>query len=376
MASLYLHIPFCKSRCIYCDFYSGTDTSQRASYVQALCDELKLRSTYLPTRVLDSIYFGGGTPSLLQIEDFERLFEAIQTHFTLLPATEITLECNPDDLTASYVAQLQALPFNRISIGIQSFDDVELRFLNRRHTAQQAQYAVALCQVHGFDNISIDLMYGLPNQTPETWRNTLAVAMNLGVQHLSAYSLMYEEGSPLSRLRNAHKITELDEATSVALFEQLIDTVALHGFEQYEISNFCLPSFHSRHNSSYWHGVPYLGVGAAAHSFDGVSRQWNVANTARYMAGVAAGKLEVEHEYLTTDERYNEFVFTALRTRSGINLSDLEHQFGNARLAYCLRMAQPYLDGGQLELRAGQLALTRAGIFVSDGIMSDLCYVD
>ena len=376
MASLYLHIPFCKSRCIYCDFYSGTDTSQRASYVQALCDELKLRSTYLPTSVLDSIYFGGGTPSLLQKEDFERLFEAIHTHFTLLPSAEITLECNPDDLTASYVAQLQALPFNRISIGIQSFDDAELRFLNRRHTAQQAQEAVALCQAHGFDNISIDLMYGLPNQTAETWQKTLDVAMHLGVQHLSAYSLMYEEGSPLSRLRNAHKIQELDEATSVALFEQLIDTVALHGFEQYEISNFCLPTFHSRHNSSYWHGVPYLGVGAAAHSFDGVSRQWNVANTVRYMAGVAAGQLEVEREDLTTDERYNEFVFTALRTRSGINLSDLEQRFGNARLAYCLRLAQPYIDGGQLELRAGQLALTRAGIFVSDGIMSDLCYVD
>lgn len=376
MASLYLHIPFCKSRCIYCDFYSGTDTSQRASYVQALCNELRLRSMYLPTRVLDSIYFGGGTPSLLQKNDFERLFEAIHTCFTLSPTAEITLECNPDDLTPSYVAQLQALPFNRISIGIQSFDDSELRFLNRRHTAQQAQDAVALCQASGFDNISIDLMYGLPNQTAETWRKTLAVAMSLGVQHLSAYSLMYEEGSPLSRLRNAYKITELDEATSVALFEQLIDTVALHGFDQYEISNFCLPSFHSRHNSSYWHGVPYLGVGAAAHSFDGVSRQWNVANTVRYMAGVAVGKLEVEREELTDDERYNEFVFTALRTRSGINLSDLEHQFGNARLAYCLRLAQPYIDGGQLELRAGQLALTRAGIFVSDGIMSDLCYVD
>lgn len=375
MASLYLHIPFCKSRCIYCDFYSGTDTSQRARYVQALCNELRLRSMYLTTRVLDSIYFGGGTPSLLQKEDFERLFEEINAHFTLLPSTEITLECNPDDLTASYVAQLQELPFNRISIGIQSFDDAELHFLNRRHTAQQAQDAVALCQASGFDNISIDLMYGLPNQTAETWRNTLAVAMSLGVQHLSAYSLMYEEGSPLSRLRNAHKIQELDEATSVALFEQLIDTVALHGFEQYEISNFCLPSFHSRHNSSYWHGVPYLGVGAAAHSFDGVSRQWNVANTVRYMAGVAAGQLEVEREDLTTDERYNEFVFTALRTRSGINLSDLEQRFGNARLAYCLRLAQPYIDGGQLELRAGQLALTRAGIFVSDGIMSDLCYV-
>ena len=376
MAALYIHIPFCKTRCIYCDFYSGIDLSLREQYVAALCQEIALRAHFLPTFSLQSIYFGGGTPSQLHANDFTTIFATIQQYFTIDSSAEITLECNPDDLTASYVAQLKALPFNRISIGIQSFDDAELRFLNRRHTAQQAQEAVALCQAHGFGNISIDLMYGLPNQTAETWRKTLAIAMSLGVQHLSAYSLMYEEGSPLSRLRNAHKIQELDEATSVALFEQLIDTVALHGFEQYEISNFCLPTFHSRHNSSYWHGVPYLGVGAAAHSFDGVSRQWNVANTVRYMAGVAAGQLEVEREELTDDERYNEFVFTALRTRSGINLSDLEHQFGNARLAYCLRLAQPYLDRGQLELRAGQLALTRAGIFVSDGIMSDLCYVD
>ena len=376
MAAIYLHIPFCKSRCIYCDFYSGTDVSLRALYVQALCDELSLRASYLSTNVLDSVYFGGGTPSLLQAADFEIIFAHIANYFTFSPSVEITLECNPDDLTEDYLSVVSQFPFNRISIGIQSFDDAELHFLNRRHSAQQAKEAVALCKMRGFDSISIDLMYGLPNQTLETWEQTLAVAMDLGIQHLSAYSLMYEEGSPLTRLLRAQKITEMDEATNVALFEKLIDTLHAHGFEQYEISNFCRPDFHSRHNMSYWQGDSYLGIGAAAHSFDGVSRQWNVANTTRYMEGVAAKNLIVEREELTFDERYNEFIFTALRTRKGIDLELLERRFGADRFAYCLQTAQPYVACGKVELSNGFLSLTRAGIFVSDGVMSDLCYVN
>lgn len=376
MAAIYLHIPFCKSRCIYCDFYSGTDVSLRALYVQALCDELSLRASYLSTNVLDSVYFGGGTPSLLQAADFEIIFAHIGNYFTFSPSVEITLECNPDDLTEDYLLVVSQFPFNRISIGIQSFDDTELHFLNRRHSAQQAKEAVALCKMRGFDSISIDLMYGLPNQTLETWEQTLAVAMDLGIQHLSAYSLMYEEGSPLTRLLRAQKITEMDEATNVALFEKLIDTLHAHGFEQYEISNFCRPDFHSRHNMSYWQGDSYLGIGAAAHSFDGVSRQWNVANTTRYMEGVAAKNLIVEREELTFDERYNEFIFTALRTRKGIDLELLERRFGADRFAYCLQTAQPYVACGKVELSNGFLSLTRAGIFVSDGVMSDLCYVN
>ena len=376
MSALYLHIPFCKSRCIYCDFYSGTDVSMKTRYVKALCDELELRAKYLPSNDLDSIYFGGGTPSLLELSDFECLFAQINACFTVLPSAEITIECNPDDLTERYVSDLRQLPFNRMSIGIQSFDDSELRFLNRRHSAQQAQAAVAMCQAHGLENISIDLMYGLPNQTLDSWTRTLATAMELNVQHISAYSLMYEEGSPLTRLLRNNKITEMDEATNVMLFETLIDTLQSQGFEQYEISNFCRPTFHSRHNSSYWHGTPYLGVGAAAHSFDGDSRQWNVANTTRYMEGVVARQLIIEREELTTNEHYNEFVFTALRTRIGINLEDLETRFGKARLAYCLESAQRYLENGMLVKADGYLHLTRAGIFVSDGIMSDLCYVD
>ena len=376
MAAIYLHIPFCKSRCIYCDFYSGTDVSLRALYVQALCDELSLRASYLSTNVLDSVYFGGGTPSLLQAAEFEIIFAHIANYFTFSPSVEITLECNPDDLTEDYLSVVSQFPFNRISIGIQSFDDAELHFLNRRHSAQQAKEAVALCKMRGFDSISIDLMYGLPNQTLETWEQTLAVAMDLGIQHLSAYSLMYEEGSPLTRLLRAQKITEMDEATNVALFEKLIDTLHAHGFEQYEISNFCRPDFHSRHNMSYWQGDSYLGIGAAAHSFDGVSRQWNVANTTRYMEGVAAKNLIVEREELTFDERYNEFIFTALRTRKGIDLELLERRFGADRFAYCLQTAQPYVACGKVELSNGFLSLTRAGIFVSDGVMSDLCYVN
>lgn len=375
MAAIYLHIPFCKSRCIYCDFYSGTDVSLRAHYVQALCDELDLRASYLSTNVLDSVYFGGGTPSLLQAADFETIFAHIANYFTFSPSVEITLECNPDDLTEDYLSVVSQFPFNRISIGIQSFDDAELHFLNRRHSAQQAKEAVALCKMRGFDNISIDLMYGLPNQTLETWEQTLTVAMDLEIQHISAYSLMYEEGSPLTRLLRAQKITEMDEATNVALFEKLIDMLHAHGFEQYEISNFCRPDFHSRHNTSYWQGDSYLGIGAAAHSFDGVSRQWNVANTTRYMEGVAAKNLIVEREELTFDERYNEFIFTALRTSKGINLELLERRFGTDRLAYCLQAVQPYVACGKVETSNGFLSLTRAGIFVSDGIMSDLCYV-
>jgi len=347
----------------------------RTRYVKALCDELELRAKYLPSNELESIYFGGGTPSLLQLSDFECLFSQINTYFTVLPSAEITIECNPDDLTESYVSELRQLPFNRISIGIQSFDDSELRFLNRRHSANQAKEAVARCQAHGFQNISIDLMYGLPNQTLETWTRTLATAMELDVQHISAYSLMYEEGSPLTRLLHNQKITEMDEATNVMLFETLIDTLQLHGFEQYEISNFCLPTFHSRHNSSYWHGTPYLGIGAAAHSFDGDSRQWNVADTKRYMEGVIGRQLIIEREELTLDEHYNEFVFTALRTCIGVNLEALERRFGKVRLAYCLESAQRYLENGMLVKCDGYLHLTRAGIFVSDGIMSDLCYV-
>ncbi len=375
MAGLYIHIPFCRSRCVYCAFHSGVDLSLRRRYVGALCDELRLRTHYLPDEELATIYFGGGTPSLLSPEDFDRIFLAIRRNFRIASNAEITIECNPDDLNELYINELRKFPFNRVSVGIQSFDDEELRFLRRRHSAKQAENAVRLLQNAGFQNISIDLMFGLPNQTQERWKRTLQRALSLDVQHISAYSLTYEGETPLVQMLRDGAIHEIDEEASVALFEMLIDTLSQNGFEQYEISNFSCTGFRSRHNSSYWHGVPYLGIGAAAHSYDGKTRQWNVADTQKYISEIERGSLPLEIENLSCEDRYNEFVFTNLRTREGVDLQLLEKLFGKDKKDYCLRCAKPFIDSEKLLLSNSHLRLSRSGIFVSDGIMSALMFV-
>ena len=371
MAGLYLHIPFCRSRCIYCAFHSGTELVLRQRYVDALCHELRQRRDYLNGEKISTIYFGGGTPSLLTKTDFQQIFDEISANFLVDDDAEITVECNPDDLSDEYVADLVSLLFNRVSMGVQSFDDEELRFLRRRHTAQQAIEAVKQLQKAGFQNISIDLMFGLPMQTEAVWQRTLQQATALGVQHISAYSLTYEGDTPLVRMRNQHKIVESDEELCVALFNQTIDTLQQAGFEQYEISNFSLSGFRSRHNSSYWSGVPYLGVGAAAHSYNGVERRWNVADTKRYIAGIENETPDFGSEILTSDDRYNETIFTHLRTREGVDLQQLDEFYRN----YCLRLAKPFIDSEKLALSDNHLRLTRAGIFVSDGIASELFLV-
>ncbi len=372
MAGLYLHIPFCKTRCIYCAFHSGTDLSVRARYVAALCRELRERSGYLNHAPISTVYFGGGTPSLLETADFEAIFEAIKTNFALAPDAEITLECNPDDVTDRRAAAWVQLPFNRVSVGIQSFDDGELRFLRRRHTAAQAENAVRTLQNAGFRNVSIDVMFGLPMQTVATWLDTLQRAIALDVQHISAYSLTYEGNTPLVRLLREQKIAEADEELCLALFKTAVTELEQAGFEQYEISNFCRRGFRARHNSAYWSGVPYLGVGAAAHSYDGDERRWNVADTEKYMRGIENGTPAFEFEKLTCEDRYNEYVFTSLRTRNGIDLQRLND---NER-SYCLRNAEKHINNGTLEIKEGFLRLTRDGIFVSDGITSDLFHVE
>ena len=371
MAGLYLHIPFCRSRCIYCAFHSGTELDLRQRYVGALCHELRQRRDYLNGERISTIYFGGGTPSLLTKADFQQIFDEISANFLVDDGAEITVECNPDDLSDEYVADWASLPFNRVSMGVQSFDDEELRFLRRRHTARQAIEAVRRLQTAGFQNISIDLMFGLPMQTEAVWQRTLQQATALGVQHISAYSLTYEGDTALVRLRNQHKIAEADEELCLALFNQTIDTLQQAGFEQYEISNFSLSGFRSRHNSSYWSGVPYLGVGAAAHSYNGAERRWNVADTKRYISGIENETPDFGSEVLTSDDHYNETVFTRLRTREGIDLQQLDEFYRN----YCLRLAKPFIDSGKLILSDNHLRLTRAGIFVSDGIASELFLV-
>lgn len=376
MAGIYLHIPFCKRRCIYCDFFSTTENEKKEAYIQALVKELELRKDYLSGETIDTIYFGGGTPSQLEEKDFAQLFDYIYKVYPVNPEAEITLEANPDDLTPTYVDMLHSLPFNRLSMGIQTFKEDTLRLLHRRHTAAQAQQAYQRCREAGFQNISIDLMYGLPSETLGDWQKDLQTAIDMHPEHISAYHLIYEEGTPLWKLKEAHKVEETDEDLSVSLFKELIHTLKAHGYKHYEISNFCQPGYYSRHNSSYWTGKKYLGCGPSAHSYDGISRQWNVASLSKYIQGIQQGAPYQEKEELDLYTRYNDFVITRLRTAYGIPTELLKSAFGETLYNYCMRMASSYLKQGLLTWDHHILKLTEKGIFISDGIMSDLLWVE
>ncbi len=375
MAGIYIHVPFCKTRCAYCDFFSTTLHDLKSRYVDALCEELAMRRNYLHDASIGTLYFGGGTPSQLSGNDFRRIFNKIEEVYDLDTCEEITLEANPDDLTDDYVKMLTTLPFNRISMGIQTFHEPTLQLIGRRHTAQEAIEAVRRCQQHGFSNISIDLIYGLPGETPEQWKEDLQKAFSLEVQHISAYHLTYERGTRLWQMLQNHEIAEVDEDTSVELFRILCQEMHKAGYEHYEISNFALPSFRSRHNSAYWHEVPYLGCGPGAHSFDGDSREWNVSSLQKYIDALEKGQRNYEQETLDKDTRYNEFIMTRLRTCEGFSLNDLQQRFGQAYHNYCQHLAAPFLKQGLLLQDEDTLRLSREGIFVSDDIISDLMKV-
>ena len=375
MAGIYIHIPFCKRRCIYCDFFSTTQSEKKAEYVHALVRELEMRKDYVGNEEMETIYLGGGTPSQLSQEELEEIFTYIYKVYKVTLDAEITLEANPDDLTPEYVSMLRKLPINRISMGIQTFQEETLKLLHRRHTAQQAIEAFKRCREAGFKNISIDLMYGLPGETLETWKQDLQQAIDLHPEHISAYHLIYEEDTALWKLREEHQVEEADEDLSLTLFKTLIERLTKAGYQHYEISNFCLPGLHSRHNSSYWTGKKYLGCGPSAHSFNGVSRQWNVASLSAYIDGIRQRKPDFEVEELDLYTRYNDFVLTSIRTCWGMSLSHLRSMYGEELYRYCLRMAKPHLEQGVLEISEDILKLTRKGIFISDGIMSDLMWV-
>lgn len=372
MAGLYIHVPFCARRCVYCDFYSNTDRSLVAPYIEALIREMELREDYLNGEAIETIYLGGGTPSLLREADLDHLFKAIDRLYGLGDAKEITIEGNPDDLHPDYVAQLKHLPINRISMGIQSFHDDDLRLLNRRHSAQQAIEAVENCVKAGLENISIDLIYGLPGQTPERWAKNLDTAISLQVPHLSAYHLTYEKGTPLDRMREAGQIAPIDEDTSLILFGQLIDQLGKAGYEHYEISNFARPNRYSRHNSSYWQGIPYIGLGPSAHSYDKKSRQWNIASIGSYIKAIQEGQLPFEREELSVHDQYDDYIITRTRTRWGLNPSEILTLFGQTYHDYFIRQATKAQTKGLLEIHDGNFRLTRAGIFISDSVMVEL----
>lgn len=375
MAGLYIHIPFCAKRCLYCDFFSNTEMKFKEPYVDAIIREMELRKEYIGGEPVETIYFGGGTPSQLQVADFERIFEAAARLFDISNCKEVTLEANPDDMTPEYVSALRSLPFNRVSMGVQSFQEKDLRFLNRRHDRSQALRAVALCKENGIGNISIDLIYGLPGQTLDEWISNLDEAIRLDIPHISAYHLIYEEGTALYKLMEAGKIAPAEEELSVSLFSTLIYKLTEAGYLHYEISNFARPGYISQHNSSYWTGKKYLGIGPSAHSYDGESRQWNISSLPLYLKGVVSGHPDVELEELDLNTRYNDYIITGLRTMWGIQLPEIKEQFGEEKQTYLEHQAAAYLRKGLLIRKNDRLTLSKEGIFISDGIMSDLLWV-
>lgn len=370
---IYIHVPFCEKRCIYCSFYSTVHGKrERDAFVHTLCQELAFRHDGSP---VSTLYFGGGTPSQLDDEEMEIIFSALHRHCSFDPDAEITFEANPDDITPEKVHHLLQLGVNRISLGVQSFDEQRLLFLKRRHTAQQALEAITILQDAGIKNISIDLIFGLPGQQLSDWKWELEQAFQLPIAHLSAYSLMYEEGTPLYYARQRGIVQECDDETSLAMFQSLTQHAKAAGFEQYEISNYARPGYRSRHNSSYWQGIPYLGLGPGAHSYDGHrQRRVNEYSLRRYMeAGRASSFADVPHniETLTDNECYDELICTRLRTVDGLSLQEVPE----SHRPTLLRLAQPHIDGGRLELDAqDRLRLTASGIFVSDDVMSDLMW--
>ena len=367
--SLYIHFPFCRSRCIYCDFYSTTlGQDIMAAYVRALERELSLRSqNKLQCTRVHTIYIGGGTPSLMPSDLLKDLFSSIERLLTIDDGAEVTIEANPDDVTKDWLKGLSATPINRISMGAQTFDDKLLSFLNRRHNAQQVVEAVKACKEAGITNISLDLIYGLPGQTMEVWQRDVEQALSLNIKHLSAYSLSYEEGTKLDAMLKKGLVEETDEELSRKMYDYLMTETSKAGFLHYEISNFALPGFHSKHNSSYWQSTPYLGLGAGAHSYDGHrTRRANLPDIKAYLA--ATDDVPHETEELSDNDLFNEFVMTRLRTSKGIPLNELSEKERN----YCLSLAEPHIKHHLLCIKNEHLCLTKEGIFTSNDIISDL----
>jgi oxygen-independent coproporphyrinogen-3 oxidase len=375
MAGIYIHIPFCKKRCTYCDFYTEVAPKFIPSLVDCIIKELQIRKEYLQNAPINTIYFGGGTPSILNAEQFNRIFKTIYGLFSVREDAEITFEANPDDLSVEYLHEIKNLPFNRISIGIQSFDDEDLKRINRRHTGSEAIQAVKNAQSAGFDNISIDLIYGLPFQTIKSWEKQLDTALCLNVQHISSYGLTYEEGTVLWKQREKGKVAPVDDETMNAMYLILVERTQQHDFEAYEISNFALPGFRSRHNTAYWKQESYLGAGPSAHSYNLVSRQWNVSSIKEYIRAIETNDDFFEKEELTLNDRYNDYVMVSLRTADGVDLALLEKEFGSELARYLDENIKPFVADGKAVNEDGKLRLTSDGIMISNLILIELMKV-
>ncbi|MCB8995493.1 MAG: radical SAM family heme chaperone HemW [Bacteroidales bacterium] len=372
MAGIYLHIPYCRQACRYCDFHFTVSVWQKKDLLPFMYREIKERSEYLGGEKVESIYFGGGTPSVLEIGEVVAFLELIYRNHKVSEDVEISFEANPEDLKPSYLKELKSSGVNRLSIGIQSFNDHDLELMHRIHNSEQAIKSVKDSQEAGFGNISIDLMYGLPRQDPGVWEKNLEKALSMDTQHISAYHLSYEEGTIFDHWRKKGRIQPVPEEDSLTQFRTLIRRVTGHGYEHYEISNFAREGYYSRHNSSYWQQKKYLGIGPGAHSYDGSSRRWNVRNNKKYCEEMQENRAYYDTEELSEKDRYNEFIMTSLRTLKGINISLLSHQFGTEKTDYFTQRAVKYSASGHLLHEGDIFRLIGEGIFISDHIIADL----
>jgi len=386
MAGIYIHIPFCRKACHYCNFHFSTSLDLKNEFVKALLKEIEITASenenitgqpagYLKGEMIDTIYFGGGTPSLLTKEELSAILAQLRSSYLVSGSAEITLEANPDDINRELLRSWRTAGINRLSIGIQSFFDEDLVWMNRVHNSEQSSAAIRLSREEGFDNLTIDLIYGTPGLTDEKWKANVDMAIAAGIPHLSCYGLTVEPSTALYHMIKQNKRSDIDQEKQAAQFLLLIEWLQAAGYEHYEISNFAKPGYRSRHNTSYWQGKSYLGLGPSAHSFNGHSRRWNIANNALYIQSIKNNQLPVETEELTASQRVNEYIMTALRTVEGLSLPYMEEVFGTSVTDQLQHAAKKYISNGKLQCNKERLQLTTEGKLYADGIASDL-FVD
>lgn len=371
MAGIYLHIPFCRKACHYCNFHFSTTHHRLPEMMRAIGKEAVLRKAYL-NEMVETIYWGGGTPSLLGIQEITWILQQLKENYAISPKAEITLETNPDDITPGKLLAWREAGINRLSIGIQSFEDKDLQWMNRAHTAAQSLRSIQQAKEAGFTNITIDLIYGTPGLSDEQWKKNIETALALQIPHLSCYALTVEPKTALAGMIRKQVVADVNPEQQARQFTLLTQKTALAGMEQYEISNFAQPGFRSRHNSSYWQGKPYLGLGPSAHSYNGVSRQWNIANNSLYLAAIDKGEIPFEQEVLTDMQQLNEYIMTGLRTIEGVSLEKVTAQWGMEKAAALQKSAEKYITRSQVRFTKGSLQLEEAGKFFADGIAADL----
>ncbi|MCM4155444.1 radical SAM family heme chaperone HemW [Gramella sp. AN32] len=374
MSGIYIHIPFCKQACHYCDFHFSTSFKKKSQLVEMLCRELVLRKDEIKGDI-ETIYFGGGTPSLLTSEELEKIFETIFDNYSLAENAEITLEANPDDLSEEVIKNLSHSPINRLSIGIQSFFDDDLKLMNRAHNQEEARKSLELATRY-FKNLSIDLIYGIPGSSNEKWKENLQIALDYKIPHISSYALTVEPKTALEKFIKNGEVDPVEDEVYREQFDILVETLTNTGFEHYEFSNYGKPGFHSRNNMAYWLGKAYLGIGPSAHSFDGENRKWNINNNALYIKSLEQDQIPQQMEKLSMTDRYNEFIMTRLRTKFGVSPVDIQKKFGDKYLIHFYKEIEIPMTKALVELKDEHFHISKKGKFLSDGIASDLFYID